>query len=62
MTQIGNWRSRSYSSSVEVQWPDESSNLYRMGYVGKVDVKYSEAESPGMYYRDHLPILGKLGI
>ncbi len=60
VTQIGNWRARSFRSSVEVQWENESSNIYRCGYVGKIDVKCIEDESPGMYYRDHLPVLGEL--
>ncbi|XP_072035840.1 E3 ubiquitin-protein ligase MIB2-like [Amphiura filiformis] len=57
VTEIGNWRGRTFRSSVQVQWENEQSNIYRFGYVGKIDVKCVEAESPGMYYRDHLPLL-----
>lgn len=33
--------------------------MYRIGYEGKVDLKYVEDAPDGYYYRDHLPITGE---
>ncbi|XP_071110074.1 E3 ubiquitin-protein ligase MIB2-like isoform X2 [Haliotis cracherodii] len=44
-------------TTVRVKWDVGPSNLYRLGYEGKVDIKYVE-EAPWMYYfRDNLPVL-----
>ena len=40
-------------------WASGSSNVYRLGHKGKVDLKYVIDTIGGYYYRDHLPILGQ---
>ena len=42
-----------------VQWTfTGTSNVYRVGHKGKVDLKYIQEGQGGFYYRDHLGILG----
>lgn len=41
-------------------WTSGSTNVYRMGHKGKIDLKYAQEAIGGSYYRDHLPVLGKL--
>lgn len=36
-----------------------STNVYRLGHKGNVDLKYIQPASGGFYYRDHMPVLGK---
>ena len=45
---------------VRVQWPNGVSNTYRLGFHGNVDLRCVEEEVGPFYYRDHLPLLGKL--
>uniref|UniRef100_A0A2C9JKZ7 Uncharacterized protein n=1 Tax=Biomphalaria glabrata TaxID=6526 RepID=A0A2C9JKZ7_BIOGL len=45
--------------AARVQWDNHSQFEYRVGYMGKVDLKLVKASDGGYYYRDHLPILGK---
>ncbi|CAL1541900.1 unnamed protein product, partial [Lymnaea stagnalis] len=42
-----------------VVWGDKSSNTYRLGIEGKVDLKYVKPASGGKFYKHHLPVLGK---
>ena len=45
---------------VRVKWEKGGSNICRVGANGKVDLKFVE-ECPGtIYFKDHLPRLGKL--
>ena len=40
-------------------WSSGSTNVYRLGHKGKVDLKYVVDAPGGYYYRDHLPVLGR---
>ena len=44
---------------VKVSWTSGQTNLYRLGHLGKVDLKCVREASGGSYYPDHLPILGE---
>jgi E3 ubiquitin-protein ligase mind-bomb len=50
-------RDDSWKSIVDVQWAAGSSNRYRLGLDGKVDVKAVETVVAGQFYCDHLPKL-----
>lgn len=43
-------------SMVKVQWKNEFCNVYRMGFKGKVDLRYLEEAPGGECYPDHLPV------
>uniref|UniRef100_A0A0A9W5W5 RING-type E3 ubiquitin transferase n=2 Tax=Lygus hesperus TaxID=30085 RepID=A0A0A9W5W5_LYGHE len=53
------WENETWRSVVNVAWTTGSTNIYRMGHKGKVDLKCEEPASPGTYYPEHLPIVGK---
>lgn len=59
VSDIRGWDSESGRSVAHVTWSSGSTNVYRMGHKGKVDLKYVHATSGGPYYRDHLPVLGE---
>ncbi len=42
---------------VKVEWPSGVSCNYRCGENGKVDLKYTERDTNGDFYIDHLPVL-----
>ena len=50
-----------FRSVVNVKWQTgEITNIYRLGYVGKVDIQATEmANHRTQFYVDHLPVLGK---
>ena len=52
--------SNSWKSSLDVQWDSGSSNRYRLGFDGKVDVHAVVESSAGFIYADHLPKLCKM--
>ncbi|KAL8624340.1 hypothetical protein ACOMHN_044771 [Nucella lapillus] len=43
-------------SMVKVQWKNEFCNVYRMGFKGKVDLRYLEEAPGGECYPTHLPV------
>ena len=45
-------------SWVTVHWPDRTNNNYRRGHEGKMDLKYTERDTGGQFYIEHLPNLG----
>ena len=59
VSDIRGWDSESGRSVAHVTWSSGSTNVYRMGHKGKVDLKYTHATSGGSYYKDHLPVLGE---
>ncbi|XP_045161724.1 E3 ubiquitin-protein ligase MIB2-like [Mercenaria mercenaria] len=59
VTDVRGWDSESGRSVAAVTWSSGSTNVYRVGHKGKVDLKYVQAASGGFYYRDHLPVLGE---
>ena len=62
MTDVRGWDSESGRSVAAVTWSSGSTNVYRVGHKGKVDLKYIQAASGGYYYKDHLPVLGKCSV
>ncbi|KAJ1522563.1 hypothetical protein ONE63_001749 [Megalurothrips usitatus] len=59
VTDIRGWDNESGRSVANVTWTTGSTNVYRLGHKGKVDLRYIEPASGGSYYREHLPILGQ---
>ncbi|CAL1549170.1 unnamed protein product, partial [Lymnaea stagnalis] len=49
----------STNSQVDVEWAGGKETTYRLGHLGKVDLKFTKASAGGLYYKDHLPILGE---
>ncbi|XP_046396249.1 E3 ubiquitin-protein ligase MIB2 [Ischnura elegans] len=57
---IRGWDNESGRSVANVTWTGTgSTNVYRVGHKGKVDLKYVQPGLGGFYYRDHLPVLGQ---
>lgn len=56
---IRGWDTESGRSVASVTWSNGTTNVYRMGHKGKVDLKYVLDGQGGFYYKDHLPKLGK---
>ncbi|CAL1548126.1 unnamed protein product, partial [Lymnaea stagnalis] len=57
---IGDWDpNTSMRSLVSVQWSVGTTENYRLGHLGKVDLMYSKSAIGGSYYKSHQPILGK---
>lgn len=54
---IRGWDNESRRSVANVMWSSGSTNVYRLGHKGKVDLKCMQSAEGGKYYRDHLPIL-----
>ena len=57
--EIRGWDNESCRSVASVSWVTGSTNVYRLGHKGNVDLKYIQPATGGFYYRDHMPILGK---
>jgi len=51
-------RDESWNSVLEVQWDSGSTNRYRLGLDGKVDLLAVIESSGGFAYAEHLPKLG----
>ncbi|KAE8592927.1 hypothetical protein XENTR_v10018918 [Xenopus tropicalis] len=56
---IRGWDVETGRSVASVTWADGTTNVYRVGHKGKVDLKCITDAPGGHYYRDHLPKLGK---
>lgn len=56
---IRGWDVETGRSVASVSWADGTTNVYRMGHKGKVDLKCVAEAAGGFYYKEHLPILGK---
>ena len=56
---IRGWDNESGRSVANVIWGSGSTNVYRLGHKGKVDLKCVQASSAGSYYVNHLAIVGK---
>ncbi|KAM4651101.1 E3 ubiquitin-protein ligase MIB2 isoform 2-T2 [Discoglossus pictus] len=56
---IRGWDVETGRSVASVTWSDGTTNVYRVGHKGKVDLKCITDSSGGHYYKDHLPKLGK---
>ncbi|CAG0880694.1 unnamed protein product [Cyprideis torosa] len=55
---IRGWDNDSEFSVANVVWSSGSTNVYRVGHKGKVDLKLVQPAAGGLYYKDQLPILG----
>ncbi|GAA6108319.1 E3 ubiquitin-protein ligase MIB2 isoform X3 [Tachysurus ichikawai] len=56
---IRGWDQESGRSVASVTWSNGTTNVYRMGHKGKVDLKYVSDGQGGFYYKEHLPKLGE---
>ncbi|XP_061113843.1 E3 ubiquitin-protein ligase MIB2 isoform X3 [Conger conger] len=56
---IRGWDTESGRSVASVTWANGTTNVYRMGHKGKVDLKYVSDVAGGYYYKEHLPRLGE---
>lgn len=56
---IRGWDNESSRSVATVTWSSGTTNVYRVGYKGCVDLCYVEEATGGVYYKDHLPLLGQ---
>ncbi|KAJ7306427.1 hypothetical protein JRQ81_009777 [Phrynocephalus forsythii] len=56
---IRGWDVETGRSVASVTWADGTTNVYRVGHKGKVDLKCIVEASGGFYYKEHLPKLGK---
>ncbi|KAH8357866.1 hypothetical protein KR200_011626 [Drosophila serrata] len=57
--EIRGWDNESCRSVANVSWVTGSTNVYRLGHKGNVDLKYIAATAGGHYYKDHMPVLGQ---
>ncbi|XP_037808555.1 E3 ubiquitin-protein ligase MIB2 [Lucilia sericata] len=58
--EIRGWDNESCRSVANVSWTSGSTNVYRLGHKGNIDLKYVIPTSGGYYYKDHMPVLGHL--
>nr|XP_019567662.1 PREDICTED: E3 ubiquitin-protein ligase MIB2 isoform X1 [Rhinolophus sinicus]XP_019567663.1 PREDICTED: E3 ubiquitin-protein ligase MIB2 isoform X1 [Rhinolophus sinicus] len=56
---IRGWDVETGRSVASVTWADGTTNVYRMGHKGKVDLRCVGEAAGGFYYKEHLPMLGK---
>ncbi|CAH0558346.1 unnamed protein product [Brassicogethes aeneus] len=56
---IRGWDNESSRSVANVAWFSGSTNVYRLGHKGNCDVKCVEGSQGGLYYPEHLPVLGQ---
>ncbi|XP_055471082.1 E3 ubiquitin-protein ligase MIB2 isoform X3 [Psammomys obesus] len=56
---IRGWDVETGRSVASVTWADGTTNVYRVGHKGKVDLKCVAEAAGGFYYKEHLPKLGK---
>ncbi|XP_055984403.1 E3 ubiquitin-protein ligase MIB2 isoform X1 [Sorex fumeus] len=56
---IRGWDVETGRSVASVTWADGTTNVYRVGHKGKVDLKCVVVAPGGFYYKEHLPRLGK---
>ncbi|XP_055385955.1 E3 ubiquitin-protein ligase MIB2 [Condylostylus longicornis] len=57
--EIRGWDNESCRSVANVSWVTGSTNVYRLGHKGNVDLRYVTPTTGGYYYKDHMPILGQ---
>ncbi|EAA14796.4 AGAP008851-PA, partial [Anopheles gambiae str. PEST] len=57
--EIRGWDNESCRSVASVAWASGSTNVYRLGHKGNVDLRYVQPAVGGYYYKDHMPVLGQ---
>lgn len=55
---IRGWDVETGRSVASVTWADGTTNVYRVGHKGKVDLRCVGEAAGGFYYKEHLPRLG----
>lgn len=60
MIAIVNFSPDTDHDAAEVTWGNGYTNVYRLGYRGRLDVVCVEPMKGTAYYKDHIPILSKL--
>lgn len=60
--EIRGWDNESCRSVANVSWASGSTNVYRLGHKGNVDLRYVQPAVGGYYYKDHMPVLGELTV
>ena len=55
---IRGWDMETERSVANILWQSGTANVYRLGHKGKADLKYKTPAPGGLYYKDHLPVLG----
>lgn len=58
MVDIRGWDVETGRSVASVTWADGTTNVYRVGHKGKVDLRCVGEAAGGFYYKEHLPKLG----
>ena len=58
VTKISGKEEGSWRSILDVTWANGTSNKYRLGVDGKIDLFCAKEATGGHFYRDHLPTLG----
>ncbi|XP_062046272.1 E3 ubiquitin-protein ligase MIB2 isoform X3 [Lepus europaeus] len=56
---IRGWDVETGRSVASVTWADGTTNVYRVGHKGKVDLRCVGEAAGGFYYKEHLPRLGQ---
>ncbi|XP_040843708.1 E3 ubiquitin-protein ligase MIB2 isoform X2 [Ochotona curzoniae] len=56
---IRGWDVETGRSVASVTWADGTTNVYRVGHKGKVDLRCVGEAAGGFYYKEHLPRLGR---
>ncbi|XP_078467689.1 E3 ubiquitin-protein ligase MIB2 isoform X2 [Lampetra fluviatilis] len=59
VNEIRGWDAESWRSVACVTWANGSTNVYRVGHKGKVDLKCIADSHGGYYFAEHLPLLGE---
>lgn len=57
--EIRGWDNESCRSVANVSWASGSTNVYRLGHKGNVDLRFVQPAVGGYYYKDHMPVLGQ---
>ncbi|XP_059177912.1 E3 ubiquitin-protein ligase mind-bomb-like [Physella acuta] len=60
VVQVRNYAAGSYRSGVKVQWKSGYDSICRVGHRGRQDLKCVTPATGGVYYRNHLHVLGKV--
>ena len=59
---IVNFTTETDHNAAEVTWQNGDTNVYRLGYNGRLDLKCIKPVKGGCYYKDHLPTLSMKGL
>ena len=57
---VRGWDDESARSVANVEWSSGSTNVYRLGHKGKVDLRVVHSTVGGSYFREALPVVSNL--